>query len=84
MDKQRRLTLKKGYIMSKEKEIVTKNMEQINYLYGEETANALKYAVEQSFKKGNYVTISIDELDKLSHKHMIIIKIKLFFKRLFK
>ena len=66
------------------KEITTKNQTQLNYLYGEEVTNALKSAIEQSIKNGNCVTISIDELDKFSYKHMIIAKIKLFFKRLFK
>lgn len=66
------------------KEITTKNQTQLNYLYGEETVNILKSAIEQSIKNGNCVTISIDELDKFSYKHMIIAKVKLFFKRLFK
>ena len=66
------------------KNIITKNEIQMRYLYGEETVNVLKSAIEQSIKNGNCVTISIDELDKLSYKHIIIGKIKLFFKRLFK
>ena len=66
------------------KEITIKNQTQLNYLYGEEVTNALKSAIEQSIKNGNCVTISIDELDKFSYKHMVIAKIKLFFKRLFK
>ena len=66
------------------KNIITKNETQLNYLYGEETVNVLKSAIEQSIKNGNCVTISIDELDKFSYKHMIICKLKLFFKRLFK
>ena len=66
------------------KEITTKNQTQLNYLYGEEVTNALKSAIEQSIKNGNCVTISIDELDKFSYKHMVIAKVKLFFKRLFK
>lgn len=82
MDKQRRLTLKERMIVMKE--ITTKNQTQLNYLYGEEVTNALKSAIEQSIKNGNCVTISIDELDKFSYKHMVIAKIKLFFKRLFK
>ena len=82
MDKQRRLTLKERMVVMKE--ITTKNQTQLNYLYGEEVTNALKSAIEQSIKSGNCVTISIDELDKFSYKHMVIAKIKLFFKRLFK
>ena len=82
MDKQRRLALKERMVVMKE--ITTKNQTQLNYLYGEEVTNALKSAIEQSIKNGNCVTISIDELDKFSYKHMIIAKIKLFFKRLFK
>ena len=66
------------------KEIITKNQTQLNYLYGEEVTNALKSAIKQSIKNGNCVTIPIDELDKFSYKHMVIAKIKLFFKRLFK
>ena len=66
------------------KEIITKNQTQLNYLYGEAVTNALKSAIEQSIKSGNCVTISIDELDKFSYKHMVIDKVKLFFKRLFK
>ena len=66
------------------KNIITKNETQLNYLYGEETVSILKSAIKQSIKNGDCVTISIDELDKLSYKHMIIAKIKLFFKRLFK
>ena len=66
------------------KNITVKNQTQLNYLYGEEVTNALKSAIEQSIKNGNCVTISIDELDKFSYKHMVIAKIKLFFKRLFK
>ena len=82
MDKQRRLTLKERMVVMRE--ITTKNQTQLNYLYGEEVTNALKSAIEQSIKSGNCVTISIDELDKFSYKHMVIAKIKLFFKRLFK
>lgn len=82
MDKQRRLTLKERMVVMKE--ITTKNQTQLNYLYGEEVTNALKSAIEQSIKSGNCVTISIDELDKFSYKHMVIAKVKLFFKRLFK
>ena len=66
------------------KNITTKNQTQLNYLYGEEVTNALKSAIKQSIKSGNCVTISIDELDKFSYKHMVIAKVKLFFKRLFK
>ena len=66
------------------KEITTKNQTQLNYLYGEEATNALKSAIEQNIKSGNCVTISIDELDKFSCKHMVIAKVILFFKRLFK
>ena len=66
------------------KNIITKNETQMKYLYGEETVSILKSAIKQSIKNGDCVTISIDELDKLSYKHMIIAKIKLFFKRLFK
>ena len=66
------------------KEITTKNQTQLNYLYGEETVNILKSAIEQSIKNGDCVTISIDELDKFSYRHMVIAKIKLIFKRLLK
>lgn len=66
------------------KNIITKNEIQIRYLYGEEVTNVLKSAIKQSIKNGNCVTISIDELDKFSYKHMVIAKVKLFFKRLFK
>ena len=66
------------------KNIITKNETQMKYLYGEETVSILKSAIKQSIKNGDCVTISIDELDKLSYKHMIIAKIKLFIKRLFK
>ena len=82
MDKQRRLTLKERMVVMKE--ITTKNQTQLNYLYGEEVTNVLKSAIKQSIKNGNCVTISIDELDKFSYKHMVIAKVKLFFKRLFK
>ena len=70
--------------MNKDKEIITKNEKQLNYIYGEETVNILKSAIKQSIKNGDCVTISVDELDKLSYKHIVIGKIKLFFKRLFK
>ena len=66
------------------KEITTKNQTQLNYLYGEEVTNVLKFAIKQSIKSGNCVTISIDELDKFSYKHMVTARVKLFFKRLFK
>ena len=66
------------------KNIITKNETQMKYLYGEEVTNVLKSAIKQSIKSGNCVTISIDELDKFSYKHMVIAKVKLFFKRLFK
>lgn len=66
------------------KNIITKNETQLNYLYGEETVSILKSAIEQSIKNGNCVTMSIDELDKLSYRHIVIAKIKLIFKRLFK
>ena len=82
MDKQRRLTLKERMVVMKK--ITTKNQTQLNYLYGEEVTNVLKSAIKQSIKSGNCVTISIDELDKFSYKHMVIAKVKLFFKRLFK
>lgn len=75
---------RKENIMNKDKEIVTKNEIQMRYLYGEETVNILKSAIKQSIKNGDCVTISIDKLDKLSYRHMVIAKIKLFFKRLFK
>ena len=82
MDKQRRLALKERMVVMKE--ITTKNQTQLNYLYGEEVTNVLKSAIKQSIKSGNCVTISINELDKFSYKHMVIAKVKLFFKRLFK
>ena len=66
------------------KNIITKNETQMRYLYGEETVSILKSAIKQSIKNGDCVTISVDELDKLSYKHIVIGKIKLFFKRLFK
>ena len=66
------------------KDIITKNETQMKYLYGEETVSILKSAIKQSIKNGDCVTISVDELDKLSYKHIVISKIKLFFKRLFK
>ena len=66
------------------KNIITKNETQMRYLYGEETVNVLKSAIEQSIKNGNCVPVSIDVLDKFSYKHMVIAKVKLFFKRLFK
>ena len=66
------------------KNIITKNETQLNYLYGEEVVNTLKSAIEQSIKNGNCVTMSIDELDKLSYRHIVIAKIKLIFKRFFK
>ena len=66
------------------KNIITKNEIQMRYLYGEEVTNVLKSAIKQSIKNGDCVTMSIEELDKLSYRHMVIAKIKLFFKRLFK
>jgi hypothetical protein len=63
--------------------MTTKNKTQLNYLYGEETVNALENAIEKLIKDGKCVTICIDELDKFSYKHLIIAKIKLFIKRLF-
>ena len=66
------------------KNIITKNETQLNYLYGEETVAILKSAIKQSIKSGNCVTMSIDELDKLSYRHIVIAKTKLIFKRLLK
>ena len=66
------------------KEIITKNKKQLNYIYGQETVTVLENAIKQCIKNGNCVTVPIDELDKFSYKHMVIAKIKLFFKRLFK
>ena len=66
------------------KEIITKNKKQLNYIYGQETVAVLENAIKQCIKNGNCVTVPIDELDKFSYKHMIICKLKLFFKRLFK
>lgn len=66
------------------KDIITKNEIQMKYLYGEETVSILKSAIKQSIKNGDCVTMSIEELDKLSYKHIIIAKIKLLFKRLLK
>ena len=66
------------------KNIITKNKKQLNYLYGQETVDVLENAIKQCIKSGNCVTVSIDELDKFSYRHMVIAKVKLFFKRLFK
>ena len=66
------------------KNIITKNETQLNYLYGEETVSILKSAIKQSIKNGDCVTMSIEELDKLSYRHMVIAKLKLIFKRLLK
>ena len=66
------------------KNIITKNKKQLNYLYGQETVAVLENAIKQCIKNGNCVTVPIDELDQLQYKHIIIAKIKLFFKRLFK
>lgn len=66
------------------KEIIRKNEQQLNYIYGEETVNALKNAMKKTINSGNYTTISIDDLDKLNNKHVVIAKIKLWFKSLFK
>ena len=66
------------------KNIITKNKKQLNYLYGQETVDVLENAIKQCIKSGNCVTVPIDELDKLSYKHIVTCKIKLFLKRLFK
>ena len=66
------------------KEIITKNKKQLNYIYGQETVDVLENAIKQCIKSGNCVTVPIDELDQLQYKHIVISKIKLFFKRLFK
>lgn len=66
------------------KEITRKNEQQLNYIYGEETVNVLKDAMKKAINSGNYTTINIDDLDKLNHKHVVIAKIKLWFKSLFK
>ena len=75
---------RKENIMNKDKEIVTKNEIQMKYLYGEEVISILKSAIKQGIKNGDYVTVPIDELDKFSYRHMVIAKIKLSLKRLFK
>lgn len=66
------------------KNIITKNEIQMKYLYGEETVSILKNAIKQSIKNGDCVTVPIDELDKLSYRHVVICKLKLLLKRLFK
>lgn len=66
------------------KEIIRKNERQLNYIYGEEAVNVLKDATKKAINSGNYTTINIDDLDKLNHKHVVIAKIKLWFKSLFK
>ena len=66
------------------KNIITENETQMKYLYGEETVSILKSAIKQSIKNGDCVTMSIEELDKLSYRHMVIAKLKLIFKRLLK
>ena len=75
---------RKENIMNKDKEIITKNEKQLNYIYGEETIAILKSAIKQSIKNGDCVTVPIDELDKFTYKHMFICKVKLSFKRLLK
>ena len=66
------------------KNIITKNKKQLNYLYGQETVAVLENAIKQCIKNGNCVTVSIDELEHFSYKHMRLAKIKLSFKRLLK
>lgn len=75
---------RKENIMNKDKEIITKNEKQLNYLYGEAVVDILKSAIKQNIKNGDYVTVPIDELEHFSYKDMRLAKLKLFFKRLLK
>lgn len=64
--------------------MVTKNKQQMQYLYGEDTVNTIESCIKNAIKSGNCVTIDIDSIDELEEKHIFILKMKLFFKRLFR
>lgn len=64
--------------------MVKKNKQQLQFLYGEDTVNTLEDCIKNAIKNGNCVTIDINSIDELEEKHLFIVKIKLFFKRLFR
>jgi hypothetical protein len=64
--------------------MVTKNKQQLTFLYGEDTVNTLENCIKDAIKNGNCVTVDIDSIDEFEEKHLFILKMKLFFKRLFR
>ena len=64
--------------------MIKKNKTQMNFLYGEDTVKVLEDSIKKAIKEGNCVTIPIDSLDEINHKHLVIAKIKLWFKRFIK
>ena len=61
--------------------MIKKNKAQLNFLYGEDVVKTLEDSIKKAIKEGNCVTIPIDSLDKISHKHLIVAKIKLWLKK---
>lgn len=64
--------------------MVKKNKQQMNYLYGEDTVNTIEDCIKNAIKNGDCVTINIDSISEFEEKHLFMLKIKLFFKRLFR
>lgn len=48
--------------------LIKKNELQMRFLHGNEATNALREAVKETIKKGNYETISFDTLEELDAK----------------
>ena len=62
--------------------MIKKNKTQLNYLYSEKTVNLLEECIKTAIKNGDCVTIDIDSIDDFDNKHFVIVRIKLFIKRL--
>lgn len=64
--------------------MVTKNKQQLEFLYGKDTVNTIEDCIKDAIKSGKCVTIDIDNIEEFSEKHLFIVKMKMFFKRLFR
>lgn len=64
--------------------MVKKNKQQLTFLYGEDTVHTIEDCIKSAIKSGKCVTIDIDNIEEFEEKHLFVLKVKLFFKRLFR
>ena len=64
--------------------MVKKNKKQLEFLYGEDTVSTIEDCIKKAIKNGDCVTIDIDSIEEFEEKHLFILKMKMFFKRLFR